>query len=330
MKEEIGPLPVVRAAEIDEQPPRERWLIRPLWGKASVGIVGGPPKSCKTWLALDMALSVASATPCLGRFEVEDPGPALVYLAEDDLSMVRSRIECLCRHRRLDIRSLDLHVITEPSLRLDLSRDQNRLASTLHRLLPRLLLLDPLIRLHRLDENSATEISGLLSFFRELQRRFACAVLLVHHTSKRRHPNPGQSLRGSSDLHAFGDSNAYLERREQRLVMTIEHRAARTPDAMVLQLVSDPEEAVHLELEELGEEAFLPAPSSLAESVLRLLAESTAPLSGVEIRRRLRVNNRRLGRTLRDLDRRGEIERNGNGWGIPPVESMEGRRLLFG
>jgi len=255
MKEEIGPLPVVRAAEIDEQPPRERWLIRPLWGKASVGIVGGPPKSCKTWLALDMALSVASATPCLGRFEVEDPGPALVYLAEDDLSMVRSRIECLCRHRRLDIRSLDLHVITEPSLRLDLSRDQNRLASTLHRLLPRLLLLDPLIRLHRLDENSATEISGLLSFFRELQRRFACAVLLVHHTSKRRHPNPGQSLRGSSDLHAFGDSNAYLERREQRLVMTIEHRAARTPDAMVLQLVSDPEEAVHLELEELGEEA---------------------------------------------------------------------------
>lgn len=64
-------------------------------------------------------------------------------------------------------------------------------------------------RLHRLDEYSAQQISGLLSFLRELQCTFDCALLVVHHTSKKRRGRPGQALRGSSDLHAFGDSDAY-------------------------------------------------------------------------------------------------------------------------
>jgi hypothetical protein len=41
-----------------------------------------------------------------------------------------------------------------------------------------LLILDPLIRLHRVDENDATQIAALLSFLRELQRNFQVAVML--------------------------------------------------------------------------------------------------------------------------------------------------------
>jgi hypothetical protein len=32
--------------------------------------------------------------------------------------------------------------------------------------------LDPLIRLHRVEENEASQIAGLLSYLRELQRQF--------------------------------------------------------------------------------------------------------------------------------------------------------------
>ncbi|NIU30983.1 MAG: AAA family ATPase, partial [Gemmatimonadetes bacterium] len=94
------------------------------------------------------------------------------------LPQVRSRIEGLCEHRGLEIQHLDLAVITSPSLRLDTLADQDRLAATIHDLRPRLLLLDPLVRLHRREENSATEISALLGYFRDLQRRFDLAVLL--------------------------------------------------------------------------------------------------------------------------------------------------------
>jgi len=65
-----GPLPVIRAADLDQEPPERRWLLRELWGHAAVGVIGGAPKCCKSWLGLDLALSVASATPCLGRFGV--------------------------------------------------------------------------------------------------------------------------------------------------------------------------------------------------------------------------------------------------------------------
>ncbi|MBM4345172.1 MAG: AAA family ATPase [Deltaproteobacteria bacterium] len=93
-------------------------------------------------------------------------------------------------------------------LRLDPQTDQRRLAQAVQRYRPRLLLLDPLVRLHRLDENSASEISGLLGYLRHLQRWGNVAVVLVHHASKKLRAQPGQGLRGSSDLHAFGDSNA--------------------------------------------------------------------------------------------------------------------------
>ena len=148
-----------------------------------------------------MAISVAAGTAALDHFAVSAKGPALVYLTEDALPQVRCRIESICRRRQLSIAQLDLHVITAPTLRLDQKADQDRLAETISVLRPLLVLLDPLVRLHRLDENSAGEISGLLGFFRELQRRFDTAIVLVHHASKKQRSQPGQALRGSSDLH---------------------------------------------------------------------------------------------------------------------------------
>ena len=124
----ITPLETLRAAQLEHQPPEHQWLIRALWGRSAVGILGGPPKACKSWLGLDIATSVASATPCIDHFPVEAPGPVLVYLAEDALPMVRARIEALCAHRGVDLEPLPLHVIVAPVLRLDLERDRRRLA----------------------------------------------------------------------------------------------------------------------------------------------------------------------------------------------------------
>jgi hypothetical protein len=91
-----------------------------------------------------------------------------------------------------------------------------------------LLLLDPLVRLHGIDENNAGEVAELLAYFRWLQRELDLSVLLVHHTRKNAAVGvaAGVGLRGSSDLHAFGDSNLYLRRTKDRLLLSSEHRAA--------------------------------------------------------------------------------------------------------
>ena len=124
-------------------------------------------------------------------------------------------------------------------MRLDHHSDRQRLEHTVQRIRPRLVLLDPLVRLHGVDENAVAEIAPILGFLRDLQRRFGTAVLLVHHSRKSGASRPGQALRGSSELHAWGDSNLYLRRRDNQIVMTVEHRAAPGLNDVEIELADD-------------------------------------------------------------------------------------------
>src|SRR4029077_6340462 len=135
-------LPVVRVGEIKGEESSQRWLVEGLWGARSVGVIGGAPKCAKTWLGLDMALSVATGTACLGKYAVPEPGSVLVYLAEDALVVVRERIEGMAWHRGLDLNQVEVHVITAPVLRLDQERDRTQLSEPTRRLRPTLLILD--------------------------------------------------------------------------------------------------------------------------------------------------------------------------------------------
>jgi hypothetical protein len=316
-------LPVVRAADLDEPDPERAWMVADLWARAGVGIIGGAPKCCKSWLALDLALSVASGTPCLGRFEVVGAQGVLLYMAEDAASVVKARLAGLCRHRRLDLAALPIDVITAPSLRLDLDRDQHRLAETVRRHAPRLLVLDPFVRLHRIDENHAGDVSALLAYLRALQREHDLAVVVVHHARKNAAPGaaPGQGLRGSGDFHAWGDSNLYLRRQRGELVLTIEHRAASAPAPRTLALVTSPDDQTHLALQE-SVRVSDPQGLDLDAAVLETLDE-VGPMTRETLRAALRVRNQRLCVSLQRLTAGGRVVRHGDRWAHPntPVPS---------
>jgi hypothetical protein len=305
-------LPVVRVAELPSEELAERWLVEQLWCTHAVGVIGGAPKCAKTWLGLDMALSVATGTPCLGKYAVPEPGPVLVYLAEDALRAVRERIEGMARHRGLDLDQVEIHVITVPVLRLDHDRDRTRLWETVRRLRPRLLVLDPLVRLHGIDENHASDVAELLGYLRSLQRQLDLSVLLVHHARKNVADGvaAGQGLRGSGDIHAFGDSNLYLRRAEDHLILSSEHRAAPAAAPVHLELVATDAETTHLEViakpdDENGR--------GLEQRVLDLLAQGEA-LTRTRLRDALAVNNDRLGKVLESLERTGRISHTPHGW----------------
>jgi AAA domain len=305
-------LPVVRVAEIADDELAERWLVEQLWCARSVGVIGGAPKSAKTWLGLDMALSVATGTPCLGKYAVPEPGPVLIYLAEDALLVVRERIEGMARHRGLDLDQVEIYVITAPVLRLDQDRDRTRLWETTRRRRPRLLVLDPLVRLHGIDENHAGEVAELLGYIRSLQRELGLSVLLVHHTRKNAADGAaaGLGLRGSGDIHAFGDSNLYLQRTQEHLMLTSEHRAAPAAAPVYLKLVADEAVPAHLEVvadrpNEKGR--------GLEEQVLDLLAQGQV-LTRTRLRDSLAVKNERLGEVLESLERAGRAGRTSGGW----------------
>jgi hypothetical protein len=306
--------PVLQVAKI---PPEEtvcRWMIEGLWGASCVGLVGGAPKCCKSWTALEMAVSLASGTPCFGRYAVPERGTALLYLAEDSLPVIRERVTALAAHRGLAIDSLDVHVIKVPSMRLDLPGDQTRLHETVKELRPKLLVLDPLVRIHRIDENDASQVSALLSYLRGLQRELDLSVVLVHHTRKNHSPGmqAGQGLRGSGDFHAWSDSALYLRRNRGSLVLTIEHRAAASPDPIGLRLVAS-ENGPHLEvvegaLEGDGEEGRRPLDTAILDAL------NAGPRTRGALRAELGVKNERLGEVLSRLEANGRIQRARDGW----------------
>lgn len=313
-------LPVVRAADLDDGDACARWLVEPLWARAAVGVLGGAPKCCKSWLALDLAVSVASATPCLGAFEVDDQGPVLLYMAEDAAPIVKARLRGICRSRGLELASVPIHVITAAALRLDRGRDQARLRDAVRRCTPRLLVLDPFVRLHRIDENDAGEVSALLGYLRTLQRQLDVAVLVVHHARKNGagSAQAGLALRGSGDFHAWGDSNLYVRRQKDALILTIEHRAAAAPDPLRLQLVSDDDEgrAAHLAIVD-GATDDAHAGDELDRLLVEKLIRAGGPLSRTQLRAELRVRNERLGHALARLTAAGSLLRVGDRWSVP-------------
>jgi hypothetical protein len=290
-------------------------LIEELWAQQAVGVLGGEPKCCKTFLALEMALAVAAGTPCLGRFRVKDPGPVLLFAAEDAPVNIRQRLHGLAQARGVDFDTVPIFLILTEQLRLDQQDDLERLTQALDTHRPRLLILDPFVRLHRRDENSAREISALLADLRALQRRFAMAIILVHHTRKSQGHASGQNLRGSGDLHAWGDTNLYLQRRHENLRLTVEHRTARAPQPMALTLTGQPP---HLRIEEI------PTPTPIADlqkHILDTLHHHNTPLNQEQLRQTLKIRNQSLTTALRQLLHENKITRTKKGWTAPIVPS---------
>jgi len=307
----IEPLSVVQASaiEIGSGP---SWLVDGLWPNEGVGCLGGMPKSCKSWLALDLAVSVASGTAALGTYAVPSAGPVLVLAAEDPPATVRSRLDGLAVARGVSLESLPLHVVVEASVRLDTLIDQQRLAATVEQHRPRLLILDPFVRLHRIDENSALEVSGVLAYLREVQRRHHVAVLVVHHSRKAQGgEQAGLSLRGSGDFHAWGDSNLFMRRRRGGLELAIEHRSAASPEPvpLALELEAGPP---HLIVSTPA--PTVPASDELKARTTKELAESGLPKTQEALRSRLGVRLSRLTAVLRELEREGCVSRTSAGW----------------
>ena len=304
----MSALPTRAPVELEDRPRRQHWLVDTLWGRQAVGIIGGEPKCGKSFLALDLAVAVASGVPCLRCFDTDQPGPVVMFAAEDAGHIVRTRLEGIARAAGTDFTTLDIAVIDVPVLRLDLCGDRQRLHETIERIRPRLLVLDPLVRLHRVDENAVADIAPILAFLRTLQRRFATAVVLVHHARKSGATRPGQALRGSSELHAWGDSNLYLRRRDNQIVMTVEHRAAPGLNDIEIEL-ADEGQGLALRLRRAVPDEAAAKSHTPEQRIIRTLAEAGKPLSQAQIRKRAAARNATVSATLHKLLQQGRIER---------------------
>jgi hypothetical protein len=296
-------------------------MIDDLWLTCGVGIIGGAPKVCKTYLAAELALAIASGRPALGHFSTRVCGPVLFYGAEDSLPELRVRFDNISTARSIPLDSLPIYLLDTPSLRLDIDHDLQRLRRTIECYTPRLLVLDPFVRLAKIDENSASDVAAVLASLRTLQRLYDLALILVHHARKSPSANLGYALRGSGDFAAWSDSNLLLCRKQHRLTLYLEHRCAPAPAPIHLHLHAAP--APHLVVDELRGPSADRAPidgaaDPLQAEILKRLQASPSPMTTVSIRNVLCKRKQDVVVALDALRQTGRIIRTDKGWQLAP------------
>ena len=132
---------------------------------------------------------------------------------------------------------------------------------------------------------------------------------------------PGQSLRGSGDLHAWGDSNLYLLKQKGQPTLFAEHRAHRAPPPVIVRLEENPPRLV---VRDAADEQAGAEEATGDKKILAALAAS--PLTRGELRKRVGVRNETLGAAVERLLAAGRVLKLEDGLAVPvpvPVISRD-------
>jgi hypothetical protein len=193
----------------------------------------GSPKIGKTFLIYDLALAIASGGTFL-ESDVTEPKSVLILSAEGGYFPNRKRIKLLTRGMEDDILQKITYV---PSVSLDLGESEH-LDAIIEFVKTggfQVLILDPFIRFHTTDENSASAMSTIYSNIHQIMDKTKVSVCLVHHTGK----NEYAGARGSTVIASEYDSCITLKHSGGGVKATFDMRHVETPNPILLKFNSD-------------------------------------------------------------------------------------------
>ena len=206
---------VLSLAQLLEQqsPTAPPCLIEPgLLPPQGILFVGGEPKVGKSLLVANLALSLAAGSDRTG-FAIPAPRRVLVCQFELPVPPFVSRLATM-RRTMGNAADQNLFVDTRATGHL-LSAPQglNHFLSAARAAAAEIIVLDPLYSTHDQDENDTRAMAGLCQSLLRLREASRAALIVVHHVRKSiGRYEIGSAFRGSSALHAVGDSYLLLTR----------------------------------------------------------------------------------------------------------------------
>lgn len=293
----VEPLQLVAIRDVPEILNQE-WLVEgliPRFEEGSAGYFFGAPKVKKSLLLSEIALSVTSGQKVMNRFSVNRTGAAVGFFAEDPKSETSRRIHRLARGKGIDVPP-NLYLIDVPGLAIDDAKQQRALAATLHSV-PDLVLvwLDPMVRLHTVNDNKAEELGPIHTFLRTLSRSLPGVVIVLAH-----HTNHGGGARGSTDYGAFGDFNLYLESSDELTTRMRKHENRGGPPAQpfsfrIEDLAADYGPALRLVVDEREPAVVAAERASVVAHTILSFKDSHPEMKGREAMEKLRTSGLKFG-----------------------------------
>lgn len=180
------------------------WLIPGLLPAHGIGMLYGESGSYKSFLALDMALSLAFGIP--GQWNAPPVKNDVLFLAgEGPVATAKKRWPSWMEWQNIEFRNDHrFFIMPEVPLYTDSAAWENvKLDLAELKVKPSLIVIDTISRLITgLDENSAKDVSMVTKFMEQLARYYECFVLAIHHTGK----DQNKGMRGSSVFYANVDA----------------------------------------------------------------------------------------------------------------------------
>jgi RecA-family ATPase len=191
----------------------------------SLLLITGQPKAKKSFLVMNLAAAIAAGRSFAG-FIVSRPLKVFVFSAEGGFYSNRDRIRKICKliPERYDD---NLYMCFGSRLKLDDDGDYKEICAMIDEIKPDVVIMDPLVKFHNQDENSAQGMSIVLDRLRKIIEEKNVSIILVHHLGK----NGGQGARGSSAILGEYDSNIQIEKHKdsQKLVFDLRHAEPKDP-----------------------------------------------------------------------------------------------------
>jgi hypothetical protein len=203
--------------------------------------VGGEPKVGKSLLVANLALSLAAGADRIG-FPI--PAPRRVLICQFELPLPQFVHRLGIMRRRLGA-AADQHLLVDTRAAghlLSAAQGLNHFVSAARAAAAEIIVLDPLYSTHDQDENDTRAMAALCQCLLRLRDASGAALVIVHHIRKTigRH-EIGTAFRGSSALHAVGDSYLLLTRPSPQLAtleLRFQFRYAAAQSPRLLQLDS--------------------------------------------------------------------------------------------
>jgi hypothetical protein len=227
-------------------------LVDGLWPEAGLGILGAPPKKGKTWVALDLAVSVAIGSRFLGAFAIPTAQPVVLVAAEGHRAAIRGRIGALAHGHGIDPQTdetlrRNLQIVYKPA-GLNLANPVwiRTIRDLVKQVGARLLIVDVLRAAAVLKENSNDEFRDLFRALAPLQED-GCALALLHHFGKltevSKERTPGERLAGAGAIYGAFDVGIFITKSDhgaRELRLEFETRDVVAPEPIGVHLDGDP------------------------------------------------------------------------------------------
>ena len=192
-----------------------KWTVKGWLPESTIAFVVSPPGSYKTWLLMDLAVSVASGMPFLNQIPVEKKGPVIIVQQEDHHPQTVERLAVIASTRlnlvqpscendmfKLNMPpDLPIYVHIERQLRFDDPASTAGLAEACEEIKPALVLIDPLYSTVSTDDYMASAASQMM-FMKDIRDKYGTTFVLAHHRKKGGDLHR-EGLWGSQFLNAF-------------------------------------------------------------------------------------------------------------------------------